>query len=269
MTCCRSSNRTNPCYNEFVSPITNPIFFEDPRTLTEARFLFLHNEFPDALGGNDAQVIAVQLRAALTDRLSIIATKDGFITSDNALLDDGWADVAAGLKYNLFADPTIPALVSAGVVYELPVGSTRALQGTGDGEFHLFVSGAVTLVENLHFMSGSGFRIPVDHNDESQVWYWSNHLDYEIGDTGFYFLGEVNWYHWLRSGDSFPLPVEGLDLVNLGAQGVAGNDIVTGALGVKYKPADNMEIGFAYEIPLTDREDIMDERFTVDWIIRY
>ncbi|MCA9112433.1 MAG: hypothetical protein KDA52_20930, partial [Planctomycetaceae bacterium] len=99
--------------------------------------------------------------------------------------------------------------------------------------------------------------------------YWSNHVDHKFGNTGFYLFGETNWYHWLQSGSAFPAPVEGLDLFNLGSVGVAGNDIVTGALGVKYKPTDNMEIGFAWEIPLTDRKDILQDRLTVDWIIRY
>jgi hypothetical protein len=44
---------------------------------------------------------------------------------------------------------------------------------------------------------------------------------------------------------------------------------VTGAPGVKYKPGGNTEVGVAYELPLTDRQDIMKDRWTLDWIIRY
>lgn len=257
------------CFDNFISPMTNPVFFEDPRTLTEARFIFINHNIPNALFGGDAQLYAMQIRAALTDDLSLIATKDGFIVSDNPLLDDGWADVSLGLKYNLFKDPCKQQIVSAGLTYELPVGSTRALQGNGDGEFHLFVTGGTQLGENWHFISGSGFRLPANTNEESQVWYWSNHLDYQIGDTGLYLLGETNWYHWMRSGETFPVPVEGVDLFNLGSVGVAGNDIVTGAIGLKYKPSPNTEIGVAWEMPLTDREDILKDRFTFDWILRF
>ncbi len=260
---------TNPCFNEFISPMTNPVFFEDPRNVTEARLIFLNHSIPNELGGNELQLYALQLRAALTDNLSFIATKDGFVVSENPLVDDGWADVAAGLKYNVIQDVPTQSLLSVGLTYEFPVGSSRTLQGNGDGEFNLFATGGIEFLDNWHYVTASGFRLPVDTNQESQVWYWSNHIDYQLGNTGIYFLGEANWYHWLKSGNRFPLPVEGLDLINLGSVGVAGNDIVTGALGIKYKPVDNMEIGLAWEVPLTDRRDILEDRLTIDWIVRY
>ncbi|MEZ6068454.1 MAG: hypothetical protein R3B90_22690, partial [Planctomycetaceae bacterium] len=68
---------------------------------------------------------------------------------------------------------------------------------------------------------------------------------------------------------AFPLPVSGLDVINLGAVGVAGNNIVSTALGVKYKPLDNVEVGVAYEVPVTNREDVLGDRFTFDLIYRY
>lgn len=83
------------CYDCFISPISNPFFFEDPRTLTEARFIYAHHKLPGTLGGGDLDVVALQLRAALTDRLSIVAAKDGFVfAGSDAPLDDGWNDVS-------------------------------------------------------------------------------------------------------------------------------------------------------------------------------
>jgi hypothetical protein len=63
--------------------------------------------------------------------------------------------------------------------------------------------------------------------------------------------------------------VEGLDLFNLGSSGVAGNDIVTQAAGIKFKPNRHQEIGAAYEFPLTDRRDILENRLNFNWIFRY
>lgn len=83
--------------------MTNPVFFEDPRIQTEAKVLFIQQKIPLAAGGNDAQLYAVQVQAALTDRLSIVADKDGYIVSQNPLVQDGWADVAMGLKYAVLA----------------------------------------------------------------------------------------------------------------------------------------------------------------------
>lgn len=131
--------------------MSNFIFFEDPRTLTEARAIFFDHKLPNRVGdlnlpGGNVQLYAVQLRFALTERLSLIAVKDGFIVADmdggalDALLNDGWADITAGLKYNLLRDTQNGSLVSAGFTYEMPIGSQRTLQDIGDGEFHLFTS---------------------------------------------------------------------------------------------------------------------------------
>lgn len=119
---------SDPCFNDFISPMTNPVFFEDPRTLTEARFIFLDHQLPNALGGDHVQVYAVQARLALTENLSIIATKDGFAVSQSPLLNDGFADVAAGLKYNIFKDVENQMIASVGATYEIPIGSAQTLQ---------------------------------------------------------------------------------------------------------------------------------------------
>ncbi len=263
--------RSDRCFSGFISPITNPVFFEDPRTLTEARAIFVNHDLPDNLGGGDVQVYALQLRAALTDRLSVIAIKDGFIVGQpNAPFDDGWADIGIGFKYLLWADCCRQQLLSGGVTFELPTGTRRAGQGNGDGEFNIFLSGASRLWGAVNWMVASGVRIPSNHNQESQSFYLSNHFSRRLGCSSFYFVSETNWYHWLRSGNQTALAgIEGLDLYNFGSTGVAGNNIVTGAWGVRFKPGNSTEIGLAYEVPLTTREDIIKDRLTFDWIFRY
>jgi hypothetical protein len=120
----------------------------------------------------------------------------------------------------------------------------------------------------ITLLSGLGLRLPVDQNAENTMMYWSNHIDRKIGNSKFYVLGECNWYHWLVNG-STPIPATGIDIINLGSNSVAGQDIVTAAIGVKYKPTGNTEIGVAWEAPMSDRRDIMKDRLTVDWILRY
>ncbi len=261
--------KSDHCYDSFISPMTNPVFFEDPRTLTEARAIFLRQQVPAGLGGGAVNLVAVQVRAALTDRLSIIATKDGYATSTSPLIDDGWADVNVGLKYNLHADPTKQRLLSTGFTYELPVGTPRTLQGNGDGLFHIFMTGGTEFMDYGHWISASGFLMPGNRNEENGMFYWSNHFDYEVFD-GWYALTEVNWYNYTSSGDQGAYAgIEGGDLFNLGATGVTGNNIVTQAVGIKYKRNRNREIGIAYEFPLTSRRGILEDRLTVDWIFRY
>ena len=261
--------RSDHCFDKFISPITNPVYFEDPRTLTEARFIYLNHQVPAALGGNQVQLFALQLRGALTEDLSIIATKDGYAVSDNPLVRDGWADVSAGLKLNVYKDVSTQTIVSVGSTFEMPFGSPRTLQGNGDGEFNFFATAGSEIATDWHYLTAAGWRLPVDQNAESTSIYWSNHIDRRLGDSGFYLLSECNWYHWTDDGNAFPAAVEGLDLFNLGGRGVDSNDIVTGAIGVKYKPSGNMEVGFAWETPLTDRRDIIEDRYTVDLIVRY
>lgn len=258
------------CFDDFISPMTNPVFFEDPRNVTELRGIYLNHNVPAAAGGGDIQLYAVQIRARLTDRLSLIATKDGYAVSDNPLIDDGWADVSLGLKYGLYRDPANQLLVSTGAVYELPVGSTRTLQAGGDGTFNPFLTSGAQLFDRAHWLSGFGGVIPANQNDNASLLYWSNHFDYQVR-RGWYGLMEFNWYHWAVDGENRLglTGVEGGDLFNFGSDGVAGNDIVTGAFGAKYKPNRKTELGIAWENPLTERRDVLDSRLTVDLILRY
>lgn len=261
--------RSDRSFDDFISPMTNPVFFEDPRTLTEARFIFIHHELPDFLGANSVQVYALQVRVALSKRLSLIATKDGLIYTQSPVLESGYADIAAGLKYNLFHRPEQGWLASVGFTYEAPSGSTKSLQGNGDGVLNVFSSFGMRLGSKAHLISTRGIRTPLDDSAENSVFYWSNHLDHQIGNRPAYVFGELNWYNYLKSASAFPLPLEGGDLFNFGSPNVTGNDLVTGALGVKLKPKSNMELGVAWETPLTEREGILDHRFTMDWIVRY
>lgn len=255
-------------FGDFISPITNPVYFEDPRNLTEFRAIFIQQKVPLPAGCGDFQVYAGQLRASLSQNLSFIVNKAGYVSSRNSFVDDGWLDFSAGLKLNLVQDAGLGKLLSTGFTFETPTGASSALQGNGDGELHVFLSGAQRLGNCAHWMSGFGARIPMNSTDESQSLYWSNHWDYRVNQR-FYLLTELNWFHWLKAGQDGCLCYEGLELFNLGTPGVAGNDIVTAAVGTKYKTDNNSELGFAFEFPLTERRDILDNRITVDWIVRF
>src|SRR5690242_2810036 len=90
--------------DETISPVANPLFFEAPQIQSEVRPLFVQHNIDNNFitGGGEVRVYAVQLRYALTERLALIATKDGYIEfKPNTALPhkNGWADLAAGLKY--------------------------------------------------------------------------------------------------------------------------------------------------------------------------
>ncbi len=258
-------------FDEFISPMTNPVYFEDPRNLTEARVIFLNHQVPGAvLGGGPVQVLATQLRAALTERLSVIATKDGYVfAGDDSPPLAGWANVALGLKYNFYANTARQELLSAGVRVEMPTGSYANLQGSsGTSQFDMFLSGGKQLGELSHVVSAAGFRLPADPNDLNQQFYWSLHLDRKLANRPIYGLLEFNWYHWMTDVQGGPT-FGGLDLWNFGSDDVAGTNIVTGAFGLKWKPRASIEAGVCWEVPLTARRDIIDNRITADLILRY
>lgn len=259
--------RSEQCFDDFISPMTNPVFFEDPRQLSEARAIYANHKLPDGLGR--AQIYALQLRARITENLSVIAVKDGFADTNSPILQDGWMDLCAGLKYSLYRDASAGRLLSAGVTFEAPSGSRRTLQGNGDGVFNFFLSGGTRVGTQSHWLSTVGLAQAIDENAENSFWFWSNHFDYRISGTRVYAFTEFNWFHYNNNATAFPLSIEGGDLFNLGAPGIRGNDIVTNAYGLKYKPRSNIETGIAFEFPLTQRRGVLDNRITADFIIRY
>lgn len=268
------------CFDDFISPMINFVFFEDPRNLTELRPIFVNHWVPGTIGSNipaggTIELYAAQFRVALTERLSLIAVKDGFIVDHtqgalDTLLNDGWASVTAGLKYNLFRDPRRGKLTSAGFTYEIPIGSRQALQYVGNGEFHIFLTHGQRLLGGLsHWLTSVGYRIPVDEEVQNSAIHWSNHLDYRILDRTYLFT-EFAWWHWTQDASrGLPLGVAGQDLFNLPATNVVGNDLLTQNVGLKFKPSGNSEVGLAYEFPLTDFKDVIQGRLMVDWILRY
>jgi hypothetical protein len=132
----------------------------------------------------------------------------------------------------------------------------------------MFLTGGTQLGELSHFVSAAGFRLAENPHVLNDQFYWSAHLDRRLRNRPIYGLLEFNWYHWMTNvagGPSFG----GLDLYNFGSNGVAGTNIVTGAVGLKYKPSPGIEIGVCWEVPLTVRRDIIDNRITADLILRY
>lgn len=272
--------QSDHCFDDFISPMINFVYFEDPRNVTELRPIFVNHWVPNQIGGGipaggSIQLYAAQFRIALTERLSLIAVKDGFIVDNtngalDTLLDDGWADVTAGLKYNVIRDPQAGRIASVGMTYELPIGSTRALQDIGDGEFHFFATGGQRLLDgNAHILSSVGYRLAADGAVQSDAIHWSNHLDFRLTDST-YFFTEMAWWHWTDDASAGAgLGVGGQDLFNLSSNNIAGNDLLTQNVGLKLKPSGNLEAGIAYEFPLTAFQDVIEGRMQTELIFRY
>jgi len=58
-------------------------------------------------------------------------------------------------------------------------------------------------------------------------------------------------------------------LFNLSTTNVAGDDLVTQNVGMKFKPRSNIETGIAYEFPVTGFQDVIQDRLMLDLIVRF
>ena len=78
----RNLFQSDHCFDNFISPVTNPFYFEDPRSLTEIRPIFMYQSTPGSnyiFHGGDVEWFGMQARLALTERLSFIMSEFGFI----------------------------------------------------------------------------------------------------------------------------------------------------------------------------------------------
>jgi len=125
-------------------PVTAPTIFESPMIHTSVRPIFIRQKIADKVVNLEgvAEILALQIRHALCDRLAIIATKDGIINLDldGAEAEQGFADLAAGLKYLAHEDADKGLPVSAGATVEVPVGKEEVGQGQHHGILRPFVS---------------------------------------------------------------------------------------------------------------------------------
>jgi len=262
-----------PWTERIVDPITDPYLFESPVIESSVRPIYIRHFFPKTgiFKGGRVDVEAVQLRWAVTERLAIIAVKDGHIDFQPHSGPDqsGSANIAGGLKYAIVDDREAGQLVTAGLTYENANGDTDVLQGTGDGAWRPFVSGALDGKE-VDVIGSVGAWLPNDGDKNSQYIDWHLHAAFASDDLGDVRpIAEINGIHYTNDGQSVALNVEGLDYSNIGANNVKGNDWITGALGFRYRAFANTDFGVAYEWPLTSRSDIFGERFTLDAIIRF
>jgi hypothetical protein len=163
-----------------ISPVTNPIFFEDPVIRSEIRPIFAYHTIDNGFitGGGHATLYALQIRYALTDRLALIATQDGHLDVDSPVLNvDGWMDLAVGFKYALINDLEHQFILTPGLTFHIPTGDREVFQGRGGGEFNPFVSFAKGYGD-LHITGNVGLRIPVSSNEQNLVAHYSLMVDY-------------------------------------------------------------------------------------------
>jgi hypothetical protein len=249
--------------------LTAPFFSEDALITTDIRPYFLYHDFPKSspIGGGNVKAVAAQVRVAVTDSVQFVAYKDGYMDFDSGLIEDeGFFDIAAGLKWAFIQDYDNDFHVAVGAGYELAIGDDEVLQD--DDELRLFIA-ANKGFGPLHFSGTFNYFFALDDDDDafgdSDHLSWHLHADYAVTDW-LAPVVELNGYHVTDEGDPVT-PFSGVDVANLG--GNESEDVVTYGVGVALRPTSRLSIRTAYEAPLTNNEDLFGYRWTTSLIFRF
>jgi hypothetical protein len=272
--------RSDHAFDGFISPVSNPFLFEDPRSLTEVRPLFIYQKIPSKqpnFKGGDIFFYGTQARVAFTDRFSFTFNKIGGVAvnsgSGSAVRDaTGFAELWFGPKYTFLRGEETGSLLAGGLMFQVPTGSDRAFQDTGSLSLVPYVTYGQNFGRNLPFGSlngiiTTGYSVATD-SKRNDYFYLSAHIDLDYRNNHkFYPLAELNFLIDTTNGDS-PIAAGGRDLLGLGGQS-KGAGLLTGALGARYKITEWAQVGGAFELPFAGPRDLFRYRFTLDFSLRY
>ncbi len=278
----------------FHKPIVAPYLFEDPFITTGVYPYYVHHEFGgrSAFQGGRAHVAALQVRVALTDKIALIATKDGYawFRPGNDLLDDqqGWLNIGGGLKAALYQNEEQTFIASGVLRFEFDSGSSDVFQGHGDGVVIPSISWAWGNGP-VHIMGDLGGQIPLDGGDQSSSIFAHLYADIEVAER-FVPFAQISGIHWvdggrgeipidLNIGVTLPLDTvqsalgtgsfEGADVWNLGSQGVDDLDLWTAAVGFHVPISDHVTFSAAYERPISHHKGVFKQRLTTAFSIEF
>ncbi|QJW99191.1 hypothetical protein [Frigoriglobus tundricola] len=274
--------KSDHCLDSFISPVSNPFLFEDPRSLTEVRPIFIYQGVPSKqpdFGGGHTTFFGTQARLAFTDRWSLVLNKFGGDTingkNDPSPFHNqtGFAEIWLSPKYTFYRDVDAGTIAAGGLQFQIPVGSKSTYQNTGTLSLVPYVSYAQNFLRDFRLgsfnvMATTGYSFSVNR-DRSDYYYLSGHLDFDVaGLHRFYPLLELNWLVNTTNGRTTTIGSEGRDLINFGGQ-ASGSGLLTIALGGRVKITESAQLGAAFELPLAGKRDLFDYRFTLDFILRY
>ena len=273
--------RSDHAFDGFVSPVTNPFLFEDPRSLTEVRPVYLYQRVPGKqpeFRGGSVSYFGLQGRVAITNRLSFVVSKLGGLWTqpgDNATMggSGGFAEAWLGPKFTFIRGEDTGSLLAGGVQFQLPIGSSNVYQNTGGLSVVPYATYGRNLfrdcpVGSFNALVGGGYSFATS-GTRTDYLYLSGHLDMDVANWHrIYPLVELNYFLTTTNGSNQRIGAEGRDLFNFGAQ-AKGSNLLTGAIGVRGKLAEAAQVGAAFEAPLVGAKDLFQYRFTLDFILRY
>ncbi|MFZ4608915.1 MAG: hypothetical protein ACOYNM_03830, partial [Gemmataceae bacterium] len=121
-------------FDNFASPTTNLFLFEDPRALTEVKPIFMYQTIPgsnDTLKGGNVNYLGGQARVAITERISFVINKFGWISLNPTDQQGGFngdlsfSELWLGPKWTFWRDEKNNLVAAAGLTFEIPSGPQR------------------------------------------------------------------------------------------------------------------------------------------------
>ncbi len=279
----RRSFQSDHEFDSFISPVSNPIYFEDPRALTELRPMFIFQHTRDnnpVFKGGDNYFALLQGRLALTDSVSLVVNKFGWTWIDpkggvpGIDPGNGFSELHLGPKFTFLRSEVSGTVAALGLNFEVATGSSKVAQDTGNLSLSPYFSVAQNFWRSsfgsFNFMNTTGYSLSID-SKRTDFLYASFHLDYHFQQwPKIYPLIELNLTRYVMNGSARPGDFEGSNLFNFGSMAVAGHSDVTMAVGFRYKFSEAIQLGLAGEFSIIGGHRHMEGyRIGGDLIFRY
>lgn len=252
---------------QIVHPITAPNISEDPFITTDIRGTYVYHSFPGSLfpGDDEARLYDFQGRYAVNDKLQVFINKLAIVDIHTPFGNDhGISDIGFGVKYSVLSDWESHRFAAIGASYELGTTGQNTFYEDDEARFFATYAGRVG---SVNFSGSANLRFGVgaeDQNGDSDNLSLHLHADHALTEI-FSPVLELNYYKVLSNGDNVT-PFSGVDLANFG--GNEDEDVLTLGIGGEARVLDGVALRAAYELPLTDNEDLFGYRWTMSAIWR-
>lgn len=277
----RKPFESDHAFDNFASPTTNIFLFEDPRALTEVRPLYIFQTIPGAnqtLQGGNVNYLGMQARVAITERISMVFNKFGWISLNPTDKEDGFnsalsfSEIWLGPKWTFLRDEQHNLVAAAGLIFEIPAGPQRAFQNTGSLSLTPYASVAYNFGRSsfgsFDVMSNLNWNISTS-SARSNFLNLSAQLDYDVLNWHrFYPMFNFNWNIYTKGGQS-DFHFDGVDLVNFGGTSIGGKSVLTLGPGFRYKWTEGIQTGIGMDWAVVGNQFLQDFRLTIDTIFRY
>jgi hypothetical protein len=239
----------NRSFPNFIGFLSNPIQSIEPRATTEIVAMFgagwVSGNSPYLPSGNMQVYGGGPYSIALSERLSAGINQGGYavanFSSDRQQIlrnlglpvpnrdlggqREGWLNLGGFVQYTLIADVPNQFLVTAGMRWEAPSGTTQIFQGSGPP----YLAPYLTVGKEFgcwHILATTGFEFPVTPGDVTTKTFYANvHIDRKIG--WLYPLVEFNGSYHTTNVNLNLTPNH--DVIDLGTFSSTGNTLTVAA----------------------------------------